>query len=208
MPATAGIPRDDSPRDRRSNVPSHRSLDLRPGLRHRHARFPRTHRVGPDDQARRAQQLQAVPGLPRPLPQGHGTRGRPDQRSGRRARPKDRSRVARRQRRSRRCGPRRRGVADPRARRAADGSVRIERRARRFRLRPAAQGAVPRRRTPDRQDRLAGRQCLYVPAAGVDVHADRDARARRGQDAGRSAGRSSIRTTNTDRPRPRPSSAR
>ena len=86
--------------------------------------------------------------------------------------------------------------------RAADGHVPVQRRPRGRRPREAAQGAVPRRRAADRQDRLGERQQVHVPAARVDVHADGDARARRPRSSARSAGRSSIRTTSTASRRP------
>ena len=133
------------------------------------------------DQARRAQQLQAVPGIPRAVQERHGPRPRRDQRRGRRPRPAARDRDPRRHRQPRRRGPRRRGAHLPRKGRAADGHVRVQRRPRRGRRREAAQGAVSRVGTPDRQDRLGKRQPVHVPAARVDVHADGDAGARGGE---------------------------
>ena len=160
------------------------------------------------DPARRAQQLQGVPGVPRALQEGHGAGARRDQRGRRRARATARDRVARRQRQSRRCGARRRGAAHAREGRHADGDIRVQRRARGGRSRQAAQGAVPRRGTPHRQDRLGERQPVHVPAARVDLHADGDARARGGEARRRSAGRSSIPTTSTGSRPPRRSSSR
>ena len=42
---------------------------------------------------------------------------------------------------------------------------------------------LPRRRAADRQDRLAGRQQIYLPPAALDLHADGDAGAGRGRRA-------------------------
>ena len=121
------------------------------------------------------------PAFLEPYKKGMELARRRDQRRRRRARPAARDRVARRQRQSRRCGPRRRGAALARKGRAADGDVRVQRRARGRRSREAAQGAVPRRRAAHRQDRLGERQPVHVPAARVDLHADGDARARGGE---------------------------
>ena len=63
----------------------------------------------------------------------------------------------------------------------ADRHISVERRPGRRRLRQAAQDSLSRRGAADRQDRLGKRQQVHVPAARVDVHADRDARARGGQ---------------------------
>ena len=159
------------------------------------------------DPARRAQQLQGLPGVPRALQEGHGAARCRDQCGRRRARAAARDRVARRQRQPRRCGARGRGTSHARKGRHADGDIRVQRRARRGRSREAAQGALPRRRAAHRQDRLGERQPVHVPAARVDLHADGDARARGGEARRRSAGRSSIPITSTgSRPPPRSSS--
>jgi branched-chain amino acid transport system substrate-binding protein len=74
-----------------------------------------------------------------------------------------------------------RGAALARESGVADGNVRVERRPRGRRSRQAAESAVPRRRAAHRQDRLGVGQQVHVPAAGLDVHADGDARAGSGQ---------------------------
>ena len=129
-------------------------------------------------QARRAQQLQGLSRVPRAVQAGHGARARRDQRERRRAGPQARDRVPRRQRNARRRGARGRGAHVAREGRDADGHVPVQRRPRGRRLREAAQGAVPRGRAADGQDRLGERQQVHVPAARVHVHADGDARAR------------------------------
>ena len=69
------------------------------------------------------------------------------------------------------------------------------------------EGVLPRRRTADRQDHLAERQQIHLPPARLDLHAGGDADAGRRWPPRRSAGRSSIRTSNTAS-RPRPTSRR
>ena len=116
--------------------------------------------------------------------------------------------VARRQRQSRRRGARRRGAALARKGRPADGDVLVGRRPRRRRPREAAQGAVPRLRAADRQDRLGERQQVHVPAARRRRTCRPRCWCRKRPSSARSAGRSSIRTTNTASRRPRRSSSR
>ena len=64
---------------------------------------------------------------------------------------------------------------------------------------------LPRRRAADRQDHLGERQQIHLPPARLDLHAGGDADARRRSPPRRSAGRWSIRTSNTASRRPRPS---
>ena len=160
--------------------------------------------AGQADPPGRAEQLQGLSGVSRALQEGHGAR------ASRRSTPRaacsaDRSKSCRatttaipamRCASPRSCSPARRSCL-------LMGTFRVERRPRRGRPREAAQGAVPRRGAAHRQDRLGERQPLHVPAARLDLHADRDAGSRGGEARGRSAGRSSIPTTSTASRRPR-----
>ncbi len=130
------------------------------------------------DPHRRDQQLQGAARVPRAVQEGHGPRGRRDQRGGRRRRPEDRADHARRQREPRRRGSRGRGADLARERRGARGRVPVEHRPRARRLREAEEVLLSRRRAADRQDHLGRRQQVHVPPASRHVHAGRDARAR------------------------------
>ena len=133
------------------------------------------------DQDRRDQQLQDAAGVPRAVSQGLGARGRRGERRRRRVRPQARGRLARRQRQSGRRGAARRGARLARERAFPDRDLPLQHRPRGRRLREAEEGAVHRRRAADRQDRVGERQPVHVPAAALDLHADGDARARRGE---------------------------
>ena len=90
--------------------------------------------------------------------------------------------LARRQRQPRRCRARGRGTGLARKRRPAGRRLSLAHRPGRLPIsRKPEEDVLPRVGTADRQDRLAERQPVHLPAASLDLHADGDAGARRGQ---------------------------
>ncbi len=118
-----------------------------------------------DDEDRRAQQLQGGAGLSRALQEGHGARGRGDQRQGRRARQEARGDLARRRRQSGRCRAGRRRAGDARRDEPHRRHVPLQCRPRGHRVRRQEAGVLPRRGAVDRQDHLAERQQVHLPPA-------------------------------------------
>ena len=97
---------------------------------------------------------------------------------------------------------RRQRARHPRGRQHHRRHVPLPYRARGHRVRRQGEGVLPRRRTAHRQDHLAERQPIHVPAAALDLHAGGDADAGARSRPRRSAGRWSIPTSSTASPPP------
>ena len=140
------------------------------------------------DQDRRDQLLLGVAFVHRPLSQGLATGAGRDQRRRRRRRQEARGDLEGRRRQARRRGDAANELVASDGVVMLAGTLLLQHRPRRFRLRQAEEDPVPRRRAAHRRDHLVERQSVHVPAAAGHLRTSRHAGRRGRQTAGEDMG--------------------